>query len=773
MLYNIFHIYNFIIMKENSKNINRRSFVGKTGAMAAGLTLLPGSFLISRAKNVQGDKLNNVSYGTGTRGSLKGKSEEGVSKISEEKWWEKEPLRIVELEEGYEYEEKFELLKDLGANMEHVTRFTDTSPGTSFLDAHNLYGGKKVNFASLEDYLNKAHNSSIKVVIYYNVHAILASYARQHRDWQQIQDDGKPIEDVYIVDSSFCINSPWREEVFQTLRKLASYEIDGVFYDGPIFFSRTCYCESCKKMFRERFLKDLPSKTELSSSRDNQDWKKIIEFQSDSIANFLKDSNKILKDINPQILFYMNGNTLGPSWPTGRDNRKIIKETDILGAEGGFLYGELTEPIYKPGAMAKLLETQAEGKPTVVFDAAKQGPWAFSTLPRGEISILYSQTITHQANVWLAITDDPYLHSKEMDVIRKYNRFIKENPDPFFKTESMAKIALLWPQKAGNYYNGSSVPLTDFTKEMKAVKAGNTGEEFYGFYDGLARGHFPFDVLDEESLNNDLNKYDLIIFPNATCLKKEEAVKIRAFVNGGGNIISTFETSLYNENGKKLDNFELQDVFGIENSGDVFGPLNWDYLSPGNDQHFSLKEIRNRYLNAPAYGLKLKAKASVPVFFCDPLPGSYSGNPKASSFPFIVENVFGKGKSVYFAGTFGGSLYKFHFPEYYQILNNLVNEFSKPFVRLENAPSSIEVSARKKGNSLFLYFINFTSEMKRPIQRIIPCTNIRIDILLNEKVKSLKALRLEKNIKFTSKGNSVSFVLPVIEDYEVVAIKLL
>src|SRR5450759_668001 len=193
-----------------------------------------------------------------------------------------------------------------------------------------------------------------------------------------------------------------------------------------------------------------------------------------------------------------------------------------------------------------------------------------------------------------------------------------------------AKIALMWPQDAGNYYNGSPVPLTDFTKEMKAEKAGNTNEEFYGFYDGLARGHFPFDVIDEESLNNDLNKYELIIFPNATCLKKEEADKIRDFVKGGGNIISTFETSLYNETGKKLDNFELHDVFGIENSGDVFGPLQWDYLSRVDDQHFSIKGVRNRYVNAPAYGLKLKAKATVPVLFCDPLPGSYASSPKAS-----------------------------------------------------------------------------------------------------------------------------------------------
>ena len=413
-------------MKMNTRNISRRSFVGTTGTAAAGLTVLPGSFIMAPGKVASGYKF----------------------KISDA-WWEKEPLRIVELEEGYDFNEKFELLKDLGANAEHVTRFTDTSPGTSFLDAHNLFGGKKVNFGSLKDYLSVAHKNNIKVIIYYNVHAIEISYARQHRDWQQIKDDGNPIEDVYSVDSSFCINSPWREEVFQTLRKLASYEIDGIFYDGPIFFSSTCHCESCKRLFQEKYRIDMPSKTELSSGHEGSGWKEIIEFQSDSIVRFLKESNIILKEINPQILLYMNGNNLGPSWPTGRDNRKIIRETDILGAEGGFLYGELKEPIYKPGAMAKLLESQAGGKPTVVFDAAKQGPWSFSTLPRGEISILYSQTITSQANVWLAISNETDYNKAEIDVIRKYNRLIHDNPDPFFKTKSMAKIALLWPQECG------------------------------------------------------------------------------------------------------------------------------------------------------------------------------------------------------------------------------------------------------------------------------------------------------------------------------------
>ena len=52
---------------------------------------------------------------------------------------------------------------------------------------------------------------------------------------------------VYDTGLSPCINSPYRDWVFQVLRDLAAYPIDGVFFDGPIFFPGSCYCEHCKR----------------------------------------------------------------------------------------------------------------------------------------------------------------------------------------------------------------------------------------------------------------------------------------------------------------------------------------------------------------------------------------------------------------------------------------------------------------------------------------------------------------------------------------------
>jgi hypothetical protein len=45
----------------------------------------------------------------------------------------------------------------------------------------------------------------------------------------------------------------------------------------------------------EKYNKTMPSKTELSSRREDPGWKELIDFQSDSIARFLRDTKEILK----------------------------------------------------------------------------------------------------------------------------------------------------------------------------------------------------------------------------------------------------------------------------------------------------------------------------------------------------------------------------------------------------------------------------------------------------------------------------------------------
>lgn len=56
-------------MKEDSKNMTRRSFIGKTGAVAAGITILPSSVISGLGKRAPSDKLNIAVVGIGGMGN--------------------------------------------------------------------------------------------------------------------------------------------------------------------------------------------------------------------------------------------------------------------------------------------------------------------------------------------------------------------------------------------------------------------------------------------------------------------------------------------------------------------------------------------------------------------------------------------------------------------------------------------------------------------------------------------------------------------------------
>ncbi len=68
-------------MKEDSKNITRRSFIGTTGAVAAGLTILPSSVISGLGHRAPSDKLNIAVVGIGGMGNSNLKNVKGTENI--------------------------------------------------------------------------------------------------------------------------------------------------------------------------------------------------------------------------------------------------------------------------------------------------------------------------------------------------------------------------------------------------------------------------------------------------------------------------------------------------------------------------------------------------------------------------------------------------------------------------------------------------------------------------------------------------------------------
>lgn len=80
--------------------------------------------------------------------------------------------------------------------------------------------------------------------------------------------------------------------------------------------------------------------------------------------------------------------------------------------------------------------------------------------------------------------------------------------------------------------------------------------------------HLSVTVINDWNLNaEDLARYKVLILPNTACMNEEQANAVRQFVENGGGLVASVDTSLCDEFGTPRKDFALADVFGVNYKG--------------------------------------------------------------------------------------------------------------------------------------------------------------------------------------------------------------
>ena len=91
-----------------------------------------------------------------------------------------------------------------------------------------------------------------------------------------------------------------------------------------------------------------------------------------------------------------------------------------------------------------------------------------------------------------------------------------------------------------------------------------------GFYQAMVEARIPFDMVHDRLLDAaHLGRYRTLILPNIAALSTEQCRQLTDFVRGGGNLVATHETSLYDERGVRRSDFGLAALFGASFGGRV------------------------------------------------------------------------------------------------------------------------------------------------------------------------------------------------------------
>lgn len=695
--------------------------------------------------------------------------------INHKPWWA-EPLRVLDIVycpqvAEMDYEQLGRWCREFHANVIHFHFHRETRGGFA---PDEVYCRSRVatrqNRDVLAEFLPVAKRCGVRVVLYVNGHWFTKGFVDQHPDWRVLREDGSRVENLYgDDDSTFCINSPWRDWMRTRIEDFCQYDIDGLFWDGPLYFlhRQGCYCHWCREKFRRAFGKEMPS----WDRKKLEDWELLAEFAVSSLTGYYRDAYGWVKSLKPEAAVYMNAaNVAEPAWLVGRDNRRLLPYTDILLAEGGFGKGRLAyAPSWKTSASSKFYEMQAAGKPAVNAVTSANSPWRRCQLSGGEMRVLLAQA-SCGVSPYAAFFVEGLGQSGDKASAEVY-AFLEKNTAALAGTRSLARVALLTSTRTLDRYAGVDIPWTDISgiDDRKAQTAGNHSASFYGHYEMLVRARVPFDVLDDHAIETGrLAQYELLVLPTAACLTDNECAAIRQFVQEGGRLIADFETSHYDAHGRRRRDLALAETFGVSSLNRVAGPRRWDFAKVS-APCAALDRIGAPFVPATQHQLQVSLRGGTTrMVFSLPLVSNIPDAVEFTDEPFLVEHAWGKGRSFYFPGTFGEMFQAHRFPAYARIISGILARETTPLVRIGNLANLVEVSLRGCPGHTLVHLVN--CELGG-IEEASPATDVTVSIVVPYNVRRVCALRMEKDLAFHQKGQEATFCLPRLEAFEVVSIE--
>lgn len=717
--------------------------------------------------------------------------------IAQKEWWQR-PVRMMRVDQAPDFSKVKHLdlealakgrVEDWGVNCEWVVGtpgFKDAGHLTTFAaEGYDVFPGFE-DFDYLRTYTPIAHKNGLKVISYLNGHFYSYEFAAKHPGWEQMTCRGVAYgreTPLYGSGTTFCVNSPWRDWEFGLIREAMKTGIDGVFLDGPVIYPDSCYCPHCQAKFRAKYGADIPME-----DWENPMWRNFMAFREDSLAEFLRDAQQVVKEIDSNGVIFLNAGNWQPNgWRVARDVLKVEPYQNINGAESFFHYGFTPSPFESLMAGKYL---RGGKNPFVVFTHYMNGLWHYLLLPPKELELALIQTAASGGNPWIALFNsalDSRVNGNEP--AKKIFGFMAENEEYFVDTESIADVAVLFSTNTGRFYLSQyeefSAGVSQKEENLIRERASQRSQDLssrkracegflrssrIGYFNAMTSAHIPFDILLDSSINKEvLSKYKTLIMPDAFCLSAEDAAVIKDFVAGGGNLLASFEAGLYNEIGEPSD--DLLDLLGIEKVDGMFPVTNGENYLHGSEDHLGF--VKGCLIERAPYVLKIKPVADSKAFeqVLEPTDGDYLPLKGLSPYPGLITHSFGSGKVAYFAEAIGP------FCEAGLLapadrMCRMLNEMTGGFSVEVDAPRTVSVESYKQEGTdrVIIHLVNNTFD-GRPVREFLPVSDLKLKIRSSKKPSKVFALREGQEVVSSYADGALSIGLPKLESYEVVVVE--
>jgi hypothetical protein len=398
--------------------------------------------------------------------------------------------------------------------------------------------------------------------------------------------------------------------------------------------------------------------------------------------------------------------------------------------------------------------------------------WKDSVQSGPEIRLWVLDGIANGVRPWFTKFSGTLRDRRWLPVVERLYGWHYRNEAYLRNVEPLAQAGMVYSQQTAHYYGGEQ-------------------GHMLGYYQALIEARIPFEMVHDGLLDAEhIGQFKVLILPNIAALSTRQCAQIRDYVNRGGGIVATHETSLYDEWGVRHPDFGLADVFGASFDGATDARMQNSYLRLEADpatgkRHPILAGLDDaeRIING-ASRIHTKTIGSYPNPPLTLIP-SYPDLPMEEVFPRVPKTdipevyvrEFGKGRVVYFPWDIDRIFWEVLSVDHLMLLRNAVDWAGKsPRPVVVTGPGTLDVTMWRQKESLTVHLVNLTNPMmmKGPIREFIPTPPQKVSIKLPDRRKARRVQLLVSGQKprVQEANGVVSLTIASIVDHEVVAIDL-
>ncbi|MEO5998940.1 MAG: beta-galactosidase [Chitinophagaceae bacterium] len=659
-----------------------------------------------------------------------------------------------------------------------------------FLQGRDLFG----------EISRAAHDDGLAVFARMDSNRAHEDFYQAHPDWFALDGNNKPYKaaDLYIA----CINSPYyQEHIPAVLTEIAKlYHPEGFTDNSWSGLGREaiCYCENCKKSFHDKTGKPIP----LAKNWDDKVYKQWIRWNYDRRLEIWDLNNRTTKAAGGANCIWsgMNSGSISGQSRSFRDYKEIGKRADIIMLDDqsrsdatGFQHnGEIGKMVHGLLGWEKLA-------PESMAQYQHQRPWfRLSSKPQAEARMWMINGIAGGIQPWwhmvAAYHEDRRMYHSPGAVFLWH----KANESYLLNRKPVANVGVVWSQQNVDFYG------RDKPEELVDLP-------WRGITQALVRARIPYLPVHADHIERDAAQFSVLILPNLAVMTDAQVNAIKSFVDKGGSLIATGDTSLFDDWGDARADFALADLFGAHLAGtrtvkpvmermageayhtylrltpEIRAQLNGPHISSEptvtGKRHVILKGFEET--DILPYGgllepLRVDTRVEVLMTFIPQFPTyppekAYMREPK-TDIPGLIINTTSKGSRVVFMpADIDRQFGRFNTPDHGNLLANMVRWTTKNELPISvEGAGLIDCHLYEQQGRLILHIVNLTSAStwRQPMDEFISIGPLKVSVKLPAAVSGKNLLSLVGKDKILSSvaNGFARFEIKSILDHEVIVI---